>query len=125
MSKLRGDAWGEPEQILLAHDSLVVAHPALSADGLTLYFTSILPAVWAELTYEKLPAQPKRVCWSEPVNLGPVINTQVTKCVLTWGVIQCFIFRPTGIRYGGLDILKPVSIRLTEVLEKVINLENR
>ncbi len=39
-STKRNDEWGKAEPILMLNDSIVVAHPSLSEDELTLYFVS-------------------------------------------------------------------------------------
>ena len=39
-SKRSGDSWSEPKNLGILPDSVVAAHPAISADGLTLYFVS-------------------------------------------------------------------------------------
>ena len=43
VSKRTGDKWSDPEDTKILPDSLVAAHPALSTDGLTMYFVSDMP----------------------------------------------------------------------------------
>jgi len=71
-SQSRG-SWSEPEKLNIWSDSTIVAHPALSPDGATLYFVS-----------DKAGGQGGKDIWmatkmgggfGQPVNLGPVINT--------------------------------------------------
>lgn len=70
-----GQNWGEPELIAVAQDTFTVGHPAISDDDNTLVFASNIPGgqggkdLWY-ITYDK-----KAKTWSQPVNLGPEINT--------------------------------------------------
>lgn len=67
--------WGEPVKIKIGGDTLMAAHPSLSADGSTLYFVSDRPGgmggkdIW--YTTKKKGAD----AWNKPVNAGPEINT--------------------------------------------------
>jgi len=66
--------WGDPMKVKIDNDSLMAAHPSLSADGNTLYFVSDRPGgyggkdIW--FTVKK-----KGESWEKPVNAGPEINT--------------------------------------------------
>ncbi|MCX6236004.1 MAG: tetratricopeptide repeat protein, partial [Bacteroidia bacterium] len=66
--------WGDPMKVKIGNDSLMAAHPSLSADGNTLYFVSDRPGgyggkdIW--FTTKK-----KGESWEKPVNAGPEINT--------------------------------------------------
>lgn len=68
----RGE-WSEPTLIELVGDSLIAAHPSLSADGSKLYFVSDRPGgyggkdIWV--------ANDKGGAFDKPENLGPEINT--------------------------------------------------
>ena len=105
----RSDAsWGEAQQCVLSHDTLTTyAHPAVSPDGLYLYFVSDMPGgqggmdIWrAEILGEGFGLLE---------NLGPEINTPGDEMFPT--------FRPNGELYfssngrvgmGGLDLYKAV-----------------
>ncbi|WP_158868323.1 OmpA family protein [Maribellus comscasis] len=71
-SQSRGN-WSEPIKVQIAGDSIVTAHPAFSPDETVLYFVSDMPGgqggkdIWM--------AQGSGGSFSNPVNLGPVINT--------------------------------------------------
>jgi peptidoglycan-associated lipoprotein len=66
--------WGDPQKVKIGNDSLMAAHPSLSADGNTLYFVSDRQGgyggkdIW--FTVKK-----KGESWEKPVNAGPEINT--------------------------------------------------
>lgn len=71
-SQSRG-SWSDPILVQVAGDSLMAAHPALSPDENLLYFVSDMPGgyggkdIWV--------AEKSGGSYSNPVNLGPVINT--------------------------------------------------
>jgi len=102
-----GDSWSVPKNTGILPDSLVAAHPALSPDGMTLYFVSDMPGgyggkdIWSTTKTGD--------AWSKPINLGPDINTsgdEVFPYVRSDGVLY---FSSDGhIGMGGLDIFKAV-----------------
>ena len=71
-SQVRG-SWADPNRLDIISDSVMVAHPAISPDGNTLYFVSDAPGgqggkdIWMS---EKSGGK-----YEKPVNLGSVINT--------------------------------------------------
>jgi peptidoglycan-associated lipoprotein len=74
--KKQGPSWAEPELLPFNIDTVAFAHPAINITGDVLYFTSKLAGgyggkdIWMS-TYSK-----KDKSWSQPVNLGPSVNTQ-------------------------------------------------
>jgi len=71
-SQVRG-SWADPKRLDIFSDSIMVAHPALSPDGNTLYFVSDAPGgqggkdIWMT---EKSGGK-----YGKPANLGSVVNT--------------------------------------------------
>lgn len=69
----KGKTWRDVKPFQYNSEKYSCAHPALSADGTTLYFSSDMPGT--------LGGNDIWVCkregdgWSQPVNLGPVVNT--------------------------------------------------
>ncbi|MDR1056122.1 MAG: OmpA family protein [Prevotellaceae bacterium] len=123
MSKLRSDAWGEPEQILIVHDSLVVAHPALSNDELTLYFISNMPGGVGGLDIWKITRSSDEGMWGEPVNLGTVINTRDNEMFPYMRGDSVLYFSSNGHPgFGGLDIFKSKVDSIDGSFKKIINL---
>lgn len=103
-----GDDWLNVDYIPIAHDSISIAHPTLSKDGLTLYFVSDMSGGFGGndiyMTTRKSKTATK---WEAPVNMGMDINTRGNE-------VFPFI-RENGILYfasdyhpgmGGLDIFK-------------------
>lgn len=68
-----GGQWSEAEKVGLGGDSLISAHPSISADGKTLYFVSDRPGGLGGLDIWKIEKKGKD--WSAPINMGPQINT--------------------------------------------------
>lgn len=97
-------AWSKPSEIVLTKDTLSsYAHPAISPDGLWLYFTSDMPGGMGGLDIWRVRITPGGFGGVE--NLGAPINTEGNECFPT--------FRPNGDLYfssdghpgmGGLDI---------------------
>ncbi len=106
-SKLNGDKWSEPKNIEILPDSLVAAHPALSSDGLTLYFVSDMAGGYGSKDIYVVTRSGEGDPWSKPRNLGPDINTsgdEVFPYVRSDGTLY---FASDGhIGMGGLDIFK-------------------
>ena len=66
--------WGEIAKVKIGGDTLMAAHPSLSADGNTLYFVSDRPGGLGgkDIWYS---TKKKGDAWGKPVNAGPEINT--------------------------------------------------
>ena len=105
MTSNRSDAtWGKPELLAVTRDTLSsYAHPAVSPDGMWLYFTSDMPGGQGGLDIWRARITPAGLGGVE--NLGPTINTPGNEMFPT--------FRPNGDLYfssdghpgmGGLDI---------------------
>ena len=108
-----GEKWGKAVSLEIASDSVVVAHPAISQDELTLYFVSDMDGSVQD--YEGKNSKDiwvvtrgdKSANWEEPKNLGNDINTpgdEVFPFVHADGTLY---FSSNGqIGMGGLDIFK-------------------
>ena len=108
-STRKGEGWDPPKDLGILPDSSIAAHPAISPDGLTLYFVSDIAGglggkdIWY-VTRDKISSP-----WSKPKNAGPDINTA--------GDEEFPYMRSNGVLYfasdghigmGGLDIFKAV-----------------
>jgi peptidoglycan-associated lipoprotein len=109
----QGETWGKEESLGIASDSVVIAHPAISKDALTLYFVSDMEGstktpdgknskdIWM---VTRSDAQGK---WSSPVNLGLPINTPGDEVFPFAHADGSLYFSSNGkIGMGGLDIYK-------------------
>lgn len=106
-SRWSGNEWNKPDKLDLLPDSLVAAHPALSPDGLNLYFVSDKEGGYGQKDIYVSTRIERDGNWSAPVNLGPDINTggnEVFPFVRSDGTLY---FASDGhIGMGGLDIYK-------------------
>jgi outer membrane protein OmpA-like peptidoglycan-associated protein len=100
--------WNDPVPINLNDKDYSIAHPSLSADGQTLYFVSDMPGGMGG-TDIYVSKRIKDDEWSQPLNLGPEINTS--------GSEKFPFIAPNGVLYfssdgrGGLGKLDIFSAR--------------
>jgi peptidoglycan-associated lipoprotein len=106
-SKLTGTEWSEPENIGILSDSLVAAHPSISADGLTLYFVSDKPGGSGGKDIYFVTRENANSAWSSPKNIGTDINTKGNELFPYIRKNGILYFASDGIiGMGGLDIFK-------------------
>lgn len=107
LAKPQGDSWTEPENLKLVTDSMVAAHPALSADGLTMYFSSNISGGFggSDLWKANRGSEDDNL-WSEPINLGSTINTAGDELFPTVCRDTLHFASNGHPGYGGLDIYK-------------------
>ncbi len=94
--------WSAPEKMIFCNDSFSYCHPALSASGKRLYFSSDKPggAGGMDIFYTDLVDG----SWTEPVNAGPSVNTpgnELFPCVIPGAL---FFSRKTEDR--GMEIFR-------------------
>ncbi len=65
--------WTKPQPINLVNPEYSIGHPAVSADGQTLYFVSDMPG--GQGGTDIYMSKSTRGQWQTPVNLGPNVNT--------------------------------------------------
>ena len=106
-SKGGGDTWSDPENLQLVPDSLVAAHPALSDDGLTMYFTSNIRGGYGGIDLWMVTrGSEESNLWGEPINLGAQINTPGDEMFPSVRKDTIFFASNGHPGYGGLDIYK-------------------
>lgn len=101
------DKWNEAERINLGDSAYNYLHPAISADELTLYFSSNMPG--GEGSYDLWVAKrsTKDEEFGTPLNLGKVINTSGRENFPTINFDTMLYFSSDGHSgVGGLDIYK-------------------
>jgi peptidoglycan-associated lipoprotein len=107
VSKRKGKIWGATQLLQLKVDeNTTIGHPALSEDESILIFSSNLPAgyggkdLWISI-------KGKRNIWSEPMNLGPLVNTPGDEMFPFLTEDGMIYFASNGhLGMGGFDIYK-------------------
>jgi len=108
-SKRSGDSWSKPENLKILPDSMVAAHPAVSADGLTMYFVSDMSGGFGGKDIWVTTRSGAGSDWSTPINPGPDINTGGNELFPFLRNDGTLYFSSDGlIGMGGLDIFKAV-----------------
>jgi peptidoglycan-associated lipoprotein len=106
-SQRKGMDWSEPDKVPILSDSIVIAHPAISADNLSLYFVSDMSGTIGGKDIWKVTRANEGDDWSEPENLGQDINTpgdEMFPYVHADGTL--YFSSDSHIGIGGLDIYK-------------------
>ena len=95
--------WEEVHELPFNNDEYSTCHPALSADGRRLYFTSDMPGGYGG--FDLYFVERRGGTWSMPINLGPEINTPQNEVFPYIHESGTLFFSSTGHSgYGGLDI---------------------
>jgi hypothetical protein len=74
-SEFKKGKWQEPDDFYLNSDEYSVGHPALTRNGRILFFVSDLPGGYGGTDLYMVTKLSKNR-WSEPINLGPSVNTE-------------------------------------------------
>jgi len=106
-STREGTRWSDPVKLELLADSLVAAHPSVSADGQTLYFVSDMPGGLGGKDIYRSTRTSQGSPWSRPENLGSDINTRGNELFPFIRENGTLYFASDGhIGMGGLDIFR-------------------
>lgn len=107
-SRFEDGKWSNPEPFFLNSDSYSVGHPALSADGNTLYFVSDMPGGFGGTDIYLVKKQGEG--WGPAINLGAEINTFGNEMFPYMHKDSVLYFSSdTHPGLGGLDIFKSVK----------------
>ena len=101
--KLIDSKWTKQKDFIFNNSDYNVAHPAVSEDGNTIYFSSNKPGGFGGM--DIYVSHKTKKAWSTPINLGPQINTignEVFPTLLLDGTIYFSSDGLLGI--GGLDL---------------------
>jgi len=99
-----GSNWSSPEKLKFNNPNYIYAHPALSSDEQTLYFSSNKDGGLGGMDIYK--TELTSGIWNDPVNLGPVINTPGDDAFPTLKDDNTLYFSSDGHQtLGGLDIV--------------------
>lgn len=101
----RGNAWSDPEPLPFVKEKINYGHPAFAANGTTLFFSSNAPEGQGgrDIYYTQADGAGG---WSEPVNLGTLINTSGEELYPTVYNDTLFYSSDHLPGLGGLDIFK-------------------
>lgn len=117
-----GGVWSEPKPLPFNTGEFDDCHPTISIDGDKLYFSSNRPGSFGGM--DIFVSYKVGDSWSEPVNLGPIVNTKGNEVFPFIHADNSLYFASTGHEggLGGLDIyyVTPDGQRWT----KPINLGN-
>ena len=107
VSKRKGKLWGAPQMLQIKIDSnTTIGHPALSEDETTLIFSSDMSGGYGGKDLWIVQKE-KRNTWSNPVNLGPMVNTPGDEMFPFLHSDGTIYFSSNGhVGMGGLDIYK-------------------
>ncbi|MCD6333160.1 MAG: OmpA family protein [Bacteroidales bacterium] len=107
VSKKSSGKWAEPTILPIAKDSVVVAHPSLTDDELTLVFVSDMLGGYGGKDLWKVTRESTSAAWGEPENMGPEINTPRDEMFPFVRSDTLLYFSSNGHPgMGGLDIFK-------------------
>lgn len=102
-AELRGDKWTNVTELPFNSDNFNTAHPALSPDERTLYFSSDRPGGYGLSDLWKVSIE--REAYGTPVNLGPDVNTEGRETFPFVSTSNALYFSSDGrVGLGGLDV---------------------
>lgn len=105
---LGNDDWEKVTELPWNSNDYSVGHAALSPDDKTLYFASNMPGSYGETDIFKSTLVNES--WSEPVNLGPLINTEGREMFPYVDSNGVLYFASDGLAgIGGLDIYAAIE----------------
>ena len=107
VSKRKGKVWGASQLIQIKLDGdATIGHPALSEDESIMVFSSDLPGGYGGKDLW-ISVKQKRNRWSDPINLGPMVNTPGDEMFPFLAADATIYFASNGhIGMGGFDIYK-------------------
>jgi peptidoglycan-associated lipoprotein len=76
MAKKQGSTWGEATLLPFSNDTITFGHPALSADGKTLWFASKMSGGYGGMDLWSCTYDAKSNSWGQPKNAGANVNTE-------------------------------------------------
>ena len=96
--------WVTGDRLEFCDDNYMFAHPSLSPDGQTLYFTSDMPGGVGGMDIWKVERE--GAGWGVPENLGGIVNTTRDEAFPTMRHNDTLYFSSNGhLGLGGLDIV--------------------
>lgn len=109
-AKLDGKKFVDIKGVPFNSDEYSVAHPSLSPDGTKMFFSSDMPGGYGGM--DLYVSYLEGGSWSQPVNLGPVINTEGNEVFPFTHADGTLYFASDGFAgLGGLDIFTTMENR--------------
>lgn len=106
----RNGSWHSTELVEIVPDSISIGQPAISPDGLTLYFASRMKGGYGGSDIWKVERASVNGIWGRPVNLGTAINTEGDEMFPYVRQDGALYFSSDGLPgMGGLDIFRAVK----------------
>ena len=107
VSKRNGKLWGTPQLLQVKIDSNnSIVHPALNDDETVMIFSSDISGGYGGWDLW-ITVKERRNTWSEPMNLGPLVNTPGDEFFPYLAEDEVLYFASDGhVGMGGLDIYK-------------------
>ncbi len=106
-SRKDGNKWTKPQKMALNLEEYSSGHPTISADGKQLFFISDRPGGFGGTDIYVVTRLDKYDAWSEPVNVGPEINTPENEMFPFLDSDGSLYFSSKGYSgLGGLDVYK-------------------
>ena len=107
VSERKGRLWGTPQLLQVrVGDKTNIGHPALNQDETVMIFSSDLPGGYGGKDLW-VTVKEKRNTWSEPMNLGPLVNTLGDEMFPFLTEDSTIYFASNGhVGMGGFDIYK-------------------
>ncbi|MFN0032499.1 MAG: PKD domain-containing protein [Flavobacteriales bacterium] len=111
IAQYNADGWSQP--MAFTHNSTdttySIAHPALSADGNTLYFASDMPGGFGGKDLYMCSRNDE--AWGTPVNLGPVINSAYDEIFPSLCEEGKLFFTSSRLQDMGMDIYTSTQLQ--------------
>ena len=97
--------WSEPRSFPFVEKGYTFAHPTWSLDGSKLYFSTDIPSPESQGGMDLWYSERNGTFWSDPINLGPKINTPGDEVFPSFTEDGSLYFSSNGHpSFGGLDI---------------------
>jgi outer membrane protein OmpA-like peptidoglycan-associated protein len=115
-----GGSWKMDEPLAFNSEDYSICHPAVNSDGTVIYFASDIPWGYGGMDIYMVRWQGGNT-WSQPVNLGPEVNTDGNEVFPFMQNDSTIYFASDGhIGMGGLDVF--VAHKVNEEWKEVENL---
>lgn len=107
VSYYRDGAWQTPKELPFNSDSFSCGHPSLTPDGQRMFFSSDRPGGLGNKDIWTIAYNPVKDLWSEPVNLGPNVNSEEDELFPNFDADSGLYYASKGrIGMGGLDLFR-------------------